>query len=107
MPLMRKLTHDQRIQVINCLIEGCTIRATVRMTGVAKKTVMRVLAEVGEVCEAYQDRVLRNLNCRRVQVDEIWGFNYCKQKNVTPSIADKVPVLVTCGCGLRLTPNLS
>jgi hypothetical protein len=61
------------------------------MTGVAKKTVMRFLVEIGEVCEAYQDRVLRNLSCRRVQLDELWGFNYCKQKNVTPEIAEKVP----------------
>lgn len=60
------------------------------MTGIAKKTVMRVLAEVGEVCEAYQDRVLRNLKCRRIQLDELWGFNYCKAKNVTPKIADRV-----------------
>jgi IS1 family transposase len=91
MPLMRKLNREQRIQVVNCLIEGCSIRATVRMTGVAKKTVMRVLVEVGAVCEDYQDRTLRNLTCRRVQLDELWGFNYCKQKNVTTEIASKVP----------------
>jgi hypothetical protein len=59
------------------------------MTGVAKKTVMRVLAEVGEVCESYQDRVFRNLKCRRIQLDELWGFNYCKAKNVTPTIAEQ------------------
>ena len=88
---MNKLTHDQLIQVVNCLIEGCSIRATVRMTGVAKKTVMRVLVEVGAVCEEYQDRVLRNLTCRRIQLDELWGFNYCKQKTVTLEIAEKVP----------------
>jgi len=88
---MNKLTHEQRVQAVNCLIEGCSIRATVRMTGIAKKTVMRLLCEVGAVCEDYQDRVLRNLSCRRVQLDELWGFNYCKAKNVTPEIADKVP----------------
>jgi IS1 family transposase len=88
---MRKLTHAQRVQVVNCLIEGCSIRATVRMTGVAKKTVMRLLVEVGQVCEEYQDRVFRNLPCQRIQLDELWGFNYCKAKNVTPKIADKVP----------------
>jgi IS1 family transposase len=88
---MNKLTRDQRIQAVNCLIEGCSIRATVRMTGIAKKTVMRLLCEVGGVCESYQDRVLRNLSCRRVQLDELWGFNYCKAKNVTPEIAEKVP----------------
>lgn len=88
---MNKLTHDKRVQVVNCLIEGCTIRATVRMTGVAKKTVMRFLLEIGEVCADYQDRVLRNLTCNRVQLDELWGWNYCKAKNVTPEIAAKVP----------------
>jgi IS1 family transposase len=61
------------------------------MTGVAKKTVMRFLVEIGEVCADYQDRVLRNLSCRRVQLDELWGFNYCKAKNVTAKIAAKVP----------------
>jgi IS1 family transposase len=60
------------------------------MTGIAKKTVMRLLREVGEICESYQDRVLRNLRCRRIQVDELWGFNYCKAKNVTPEIAEKI-----------------
>jgi IS1 family transposase len=87
---MNKLTHEQRVQAVNCLIEGCSIRATVRMTGIAKKTVMRLLREVGEVCESYQDRTLRNLRCRRIQVDELWGFNYCKAKNVTPDIEAKV-----------------
>jgi IS1 family transposase len=91
MLLMNKLTHDQRTQVVNCLIEGCSIRATVRMTGVSKKTVMRVLVGVGAVCEDYQDRTLRNLSCRRIQVDELWGFNYCKQKTVTPEIAERIP----------------
>lgn len=62
------------------------------MTGIAKKTVMRLLREVGVVCEAYQDRVLRNLSCRRLQLDELWGFNYCKQKNVTPQIQENIPV---------------
>jgi len=88
---MRKLTHEQRVQAVNCLIEGCSIRATVRMTGIAKKTVMRLLVEVGAVCEAYQDRVFRNLPCRRIQLDEMWGFNYCKAKNVTEEIAAKIP----------------
>ncbi len=88
---MNKLTTEQRAQVVSCLIEGCSIRATVRMTGIAKKTVMRLLREVGEVCEAYQSKTLRNLTCRRIQLDELWGFNYCKAKNVTAEISDKVP----------------
>jgi IS1 family transposase len=83
---MNRLTSDQREKVISCLIEGCSIRSTVRMTGVAKKTVMRLLVEVGEFCADYQDRVFRNLNCQRLQVDEMWSFCYCKQNNLTPEI---------------------
>lgn len=61
------------------------------MTGVAKKTVMRLLVEVGEVCEDYQDRAFRNLSCRRLQLDELWAWIYCKDKNRTAEIAAKHP----------------
>jgi IS1 family transposase len=87
--LMNRLTSDQRARVIECLIEGCSIRSTVRMTGIAKKTVMRLVVEVGAFCSDYQDKVFRNLKCQRLQVDEMWSFVGCKQKNVTPEmIAD-------------------
>jgi IS1 family transposase len=59
------------------------------VTGAAKKTVMRVLVEVGEVCAHFQDEVFRNLNSKRIQVDELWAFCYCKEKTVTPEIAAK------------------
>jgi hypothetical protein len=52
------------------------------MTGVAKGTVLRLLADVGRACAEYQDRTLRNLSCRRLQCDEIWAFCYAKEKNV-------------------------
>jgi IS1 family transposase len=58
------------------------------MTGVAKKTVMRLLVECGEFCAEYQDQVFHNLKCQRLQVDEMWSFCYCKQKNVTPEIIE-------------------
>jgi IS1 family transposase len=88
---MNKLNAETRTQVVNCLLEGCSIRSTVRMTSVSKKAVMRLLVQVGAVCAKYQDRVFRNLKCRRLQVDELWAFCYCKQKNVTPEIAAKNP----------------
>src|SRR5271167_1294291 len=88
---MNRLTNEKRAQVINCLIEGCSIRSTVRMTGVAMKTVMRVLVEVGDVCADYQDRVFRNLRCKRLQLDEMWSWIYCKEKNRTEEIARKNP----------------
>ena len=60
------------------------------MTGVSKKAVSKLLVDAGRVCTDYQDRVFRNLRCKRLQLDELWGFNYCKQKTVTPEIASKV-----------------
>src|SRR5260370_146393 len=88
---MNRLDSQTRAQVINCLIEGCSIRSTVRMTGVAKKTVMRLLVEVGEVCADYQDRVFRNLPSKRLQLHEMWSWIYCKDKNRTEEIARKNP----------------
>ena len=88
---MNRLTPAARAAVLNCLIEGCSIRSTVRMTGVSKKAVSRLLVEAGAMAAEYQDRVMRNLTCRRIQVDELWTFNYCKQRNVTSEIAAKVP----------------
>jgi IS1 family transposase len=88
---MNRLDAKTRTQVISALIEGCSIRSTVRMTGVSKKTVSRLLVEAGAVAADYMDRTFRNLTCRRLQVDELWGFNYCKQKNVTTDIARRVP----------------
>lgn len=79
---MNKLTPAKQVQVIAALVEGNSIRATVRMTGVAKNTVVKLLAEIGAACEKYQQKKLVNLPCKRVQCDEIWSFCYAKQKNV-------------------------
>ena len=79
---MNRLSHERRAQVIGCLVEGNSIRATCRMTGTAKATVLKLLAEVGEVCREYQDKHVRNLQTHRVQCDEIWSFCHAKEKNV-------------------------
>lgn len=79
---MNTLTQAKRAQVVAALVEGNSIRATVRMTGVAKNTVVKLLAEIGTVCAEYQDRAFRNLTCKRIQCDEIWNFVYAKDKNV-------------------------
>lgn len=79
---MNRLSTEKRIQVLRCLVEGNSIRSTVRITGVAKNTIAKLLVDVGFACSEYQDRTLRNLNCERLQCDEIWSFCYAKQKNV-------------------------
>jgi IS1 family transposase len=80
---MNKLPIERRAQIIAALVEGNSIRSVCRMAGIAKRTVTRLLVEVGSACFSYQGHVLRNLSCRRIQCDEIWSYIGCKQKNVT------------------------
>ena len=70
------------LTIISALVEGNSIRATCRISGAAKGTVIRLLESVGKACTKYQDEHLRNLNCKNIQIDEIWSFCYAKQKNV-------------------------
>jgi IS1 family transposase len=79
---MNKLSLEQRTAVAKALLDGNSIRATVRMTGVAKNTVVKLLADLGNACARYQWDNVRDLDCRRLQVDEIWSFCYAKEKNV-------------------------
>jgi IS1 family transposase len=79
---MNRLSIEKRAQIIGCLVEGNSIRATVRMTGAAKNTITKLLVDLGAECAAFQDRTLRALPCKTIQVDEMWGFCYAKQKNV-------------------------
>lgn len=80
----------KKVAVISALVEGCSVRSTVRLTGVSKGAVLRLLASVGKACQEYQDVTLRNIPAKRVQVDEIWSFCYAKQKNATPEMWDRV-----------------
>lgn len=79
---MNKLPADRRAQILGMMAEGVSIRAICRLTGVSKNTVVKLLRDAGEAFSAYQDRELRNLRCKRLQLDEIWSFVYAKQKNV-------------------------
>lgn len=77
-----RLPKEKQIQVVAALVEGMSIRATVRMTGVAKNTIVKLLADLGAACAAYQDKALRDLPCKRIECDEIWSFVGAKDKNV-------------------------
>ena len=79
---MNRLTIEKRAQVIAALVEGNSIRATVRMTGAAKNTITKLVVDLGQACADYQDQIFRDLPCKVMEVDEIWGFCYSKQKNV-------------------------
>ena len=80
---MNCLNSKTRAQIIRCLIEGCSIRATCRMTGAAKNTVAKLVADMGTACAEFHNKHVRDLRVRRLQCDEIWSFVGCKKKNAT------------------------
>ena len=82
-PMANVLKHEKQERVISALVEGSSIRSTERMTGVHRDTIMRLMQRVGAGCEAIMDAELRGLDCKRVQVDELWGFVQKKQRHVT------------------------
>ncbi len=86
---MNKLDREARSRIFHLLCEGNSIRAVTRLTGASKKAVSRLMVDAGQAAVWYQDRVFRNLTCKRIQVDEIWAFVYAKQKNVP--LAKKAP----------------
>jgi IS1 family transposase len=79
---MNRLSTKKRAQIIGCLVEGNSIRATVRMTGAAKNTIAKLLVDLGTATSEYQDGALRELPCKTIQCDEIWAYAYAKNKNV-------------------------
>jgi IS1 family transposase len=79
---MYKLGSDKRRQILHLLVEGNSLRATARVTDIALNTVSKLFVDAGRACAEYQDRTLRNLACKRLQLDEIWSFVYAKAKNV-------------------------
>jgi IS1 family transposase len=75
---------EQKTRVVAALVEGNSVRSTVRLTGVAKNTVLRLVLDLADACAAYHNRHVRNLKVRRLQCDEIWQFVGSKAKNTTP-----------------------
>lgn len=81
---MNKLATADRAKILNLLVEGSSMRSTARITGVSINTVAKLLRQAGAACSAYQDKVFRNLKCKRLQCDEVWAFVGAKEKNATP-----------------------
>lgn len=75
------LSTEKRCQMVQCLVEGCSIRATARMCGVSFNTVLKFVPWIGRACSEYQDRAHRKLPCKRIQADEIFSIIGCKGKN--------------------------
>jgi len=79
--MANNLKTEKKIAVISMLAEGTSIRATERITGVNQNTIMSLNRRVGDACKVIMDEKMRGLNCRNVEIDEIWGFVGAKRKN--------------------------
>ena len=79
---MNRLSLEKRTQIIGLLVEGNSLRATTRLTGVSINTVTKLLVDVGNACQQYHDEYVREVQSKRVECDEIWAFCYTKDKNL-------------------------
>lgn len=79
---MNKLSIQKRAQIIGLLVEGNSMRSVTRLIGCSINTVTKLLVDAGTACAIYQNEVMRDLPCKRIQCDEIWAFCGMKEKNV-------------------------
>lgn len=82
-PVANNLPRAKQVAVVAALAEGCSMRSTSRLTGVDRETVGTLLASVGEGCAALLDDTMRDLPCKRLEIDELWAFVGKKQRHVT------------------------
>jgi IS1 family transposase len=107
---MNRLDRQKRAQILHLLCEGTSLRATSRLADVSFNTVLKLFTDAGRACGDYQDSTLRNLHCKRLQLDEIWSFVYAKQKNVptakaAPADAGDVWTWVAIDAETKLVPS--
>lgn len=89
---MNLLAHDKRVSIVTALVEGNSMRATARMAGVSVNSVMKLVVDMGQVCQEFHDETVVAVAAERVQADEVWSFCYAKQKNLPDRMRDKLGV---------------
>ena len=76
------LRTEKKLAVLNALVEGCSVRSTERLTGVHRDTICRLLVSVGNGCSSLLDEKMVDLNCQRLEMDELWSYVSKKQRQV-------------------------
>lgn len=79
---MNKLPIAKKVQIINMLVEGMSLRAASRIADVSINTVTKLLVDTGKACQNFHDETVHGLTSQRIEADEIWSFVYAKEKNV-------------------------
>src|SRR5260221_7632683 len=81
---MNKLPIEKRVQIISLLVEGNSLRSCSRIADVSINTVTKLLLDVGEACVKFHSKTVVNLNCKRLQCDEIYSFVYSRDRGEAP-----------------------
>ena len=84
---MNKLPLEKRVQILSMLCEGSSMRAISRVADVSFNTVAKILIDAGKACAKFHDENVRNVTAKHIQCDEIWSFNYCKDKALRTATA--------------------
>lgn len=84
---MSRLSTTKRVQILNLLVEGMSLRAASRVADVSINTVYKLMADAGRACQAYHDATVRNVWAGQVQIDEMWAFCYAKEKRLARAVA--------------------
>jgi IS1 family transposase len=79
---MNRLQLEKRVQILSMLVEGSSLRSVSRVAGVSINTVTKLLVDAGTACATFHDKMVRDVQSKRIQCDEIWSFTYAKAKNV-------------------------
>src|SRR5882724_5726110 len=82
--MANNLSREKQVAVLNALVEGCSVRAACRLTGVSIPTALSLLVRVGTGCARLADTLMRDLPLTHIQCDEIWSYIRKKQRYVRP-----------------------
>lgn len=86
---MNNLPIEKKVQIIQLLVEGCSLRSISRIADVSINTVIKLLVDVGHACEEFHNEKVVNVKSERIQCDEIWSFVYSKEKNTTSEMKEE------------------
>ena len=79
---MNQLPLTTRIDILNMLCEGSSMRSISRVKEVSINTVSKLLVNAGTTCAVFHDQTVRNVTATKIQCDEIWSFCYAKQAHL-------------------------
>ncbi|MCA9230788.1 MAG: IS1 family transposase [Planctomycetales bacterium] len=78
-----RISMREATTALGMLLEGMSIRACERLTGLHRDTICDLILTVGANCQRFLDTQIRNVEVKDVQVDEIWSFVGCKERTAT------------------------